>query len=512
MRERIAVQLALRWGDTVVRAARVSPPAAFALGRGGDWELPEEALGAERFELLRCQEGAVTLAVPPRATAWVSETSDTPFRPSPLHALEVGTRASVQLGPLAIDIDVGRESGAPRRFGPFEGLAHQGVSAALHAVAFALLAMLAPPLNADVADVEVFRDRIAFLLHALNAGATAEVGHLRPLGDDDEPAPGRGGDARTAGGTGARAHGEEGSPGSSVGAAAAARVAIAARRDAPDPHLERERTLREAALFGMSLGALATRPSADPDAPTSPWGNHSSEGLDSSSALAPLWGTSIANAFAWGGLALTGTGEGGGGRADAIGLGEIAFGRGAGTGTNAAFGPGVGLGGIGEGAGGMGEGIAIGRFGSLGRGSGTGVGWGRCGDERGDCTGRGHVVKAPSMRCGGFEGRVSDGGCGARVSGRLPPEAIQRVVRANFGRFRLCYEHGLEARPTLRGRVATRFVIGRDGAVGVAVDDGSTLPDEKVVACVVRTFTALSFPRPEGGTVNVVYPLVFEPE
>ena len=51
------------------------------------------------------------------------------------------------------------------------------------------------------------------------------------------------------------------------------------------------------------------------------------------------------------------------------------------------------------------------------------------------------------------------------VSGRLPPEVIQRIVRQNFGRFRLCYENGLRNNPNLQGRVAVRFVIGRDGAV-----------------------------------------------
>ena len=51
------------------------------------------------------------------------------------------------------------------------------------------------------------------------------------------------------------------------------------------------------------------------------------------------------------------------------------------------------------------------------------------------------------------------------VSGRLPPEVIQRIVRQNFGRFRLCYENGLRNNPNLQGRVAVRFVIGREGDV-----------------------------------------------
>src|SRR5262249_36840059 len=49
--------------------------------------------------------------------------------------------------------------------------------------------------------------------------------------------------------------------------------------------------------------------------------------------------------------------------------------------------------------------------------------------------------------------------------GSLPPELIQRTVRQNFGRFRMCYEDGLRRSPSLAGRVAVRFVIGRDGSV-----------------------------------------------
>jgi outer membrane biosynthesis protein TonB len=85
-------------------------------------------------------------------------------------------------------------------------------------------------------------------------------------------------------------------------------------------------------------------------------------------------------------------------------------------------------------------------------------------------------------------------------------------VKANEGRFRFCYEQGLERRPELRGRVTTRFVIARDGSVAVAaaVAAESDLPDEAVVACVVRAFGALSFPEPAGGLVTVEYPYVFD--
>ena len=97
------------------------------------------------------------------------------------------------------------------------------------------------------------------------------------------------------------------------------------------------------------------------------------------------------------------------------------------------------------------------------------------------------------------------------LSGRLPPEVIQRVVRQNFGRFRLCYQQGLSRNPNLEGRVSARFVIDRSGAVTNVANGGSDLPDSAVVSCVISAFYGLSFPQPENGIVTVVYPIVLAP-
>lgn len=99
-----------------------------------------------------------------------------------------------------------------------------------------------------------------------------------------------------------------------------------------------------------------------------------------------------------------------------------------------------------------------------------------------------------------------------KVSSRIPAELIQRTVRQNFGRFRLCYENGLRANPNLAGRVSVRFVIGRDGAVMSASNGGSDLPDAGVVSCVVSAFRGLQFQQGEDASVaTVVYPIVFSP-
>jgi hypothetical protein len=124
---------------------------------------------------------------------------------------------------------------------------------------------------------------------------------------------------------------------------------------------------------------------------------------------------------------------------------------------------------------------------------------------------------APEEPLGGALGGLGGLGAGtarpgaASVNGRLPPEVIQRIVRQNNGRFRLCYENGLRKNPDLKGRVVVKFVIDRSGAVSTVQDGGSDLPDQGVVSCVVRSFGNLTFPQPEGGIVTVVYPIIFTP-
>jgi hypothetical protein len=101
---------------------------------------------------------------------------------------------------------------------------------------------------------------------------------------------------------------------------------------------------------------------------------------------------------------------------------------------------------------------------------------------------------------------------GTDIQGRMPPEVIRRIVRANFPRFRACYEVGLKTNPSLAGTVITRFVIDNSGAVESAASGGGTLGSGTVSACVLGVFRTLSFPAPEGGKVTVTYPINFQPE
>ncbi|HLM73647.1 MAG TPA: AgmX/PglI C-terminal domain-containing protein, partial [Polyangiaceae bacterium] len=231
--------------------------------------------------------------------------------------------------------------------------------------------------------------------------------------------------------------------------------------------MARQQALRDATEFGM-IGLLNSGSGGDPNAPTAPWGRDDSlgndvvpfkGGSDAQAARGNMWGGDIGDASGAAGLGLSGVAEGGGGRGEGLGLGSIGtIGHGAGTGT----------------------------------GQGFGAGHGRLGGA--------HKSSPPQVRMGE-----------TTVNGKLPPPVIQRIVRQNFGRFRICYENGLKNNPNLQGRVAVRFVIRADGEVTNVLNAGSDMPDSSVVSCVVKSFQGLSFPQPEQGIVSVTYPIMFSP-
>jgi hypothetical protein len=315
----------------------------------------------------------------------------------------------------------------------------------------AALAFFVPPMGL-LDDEGIDKDQMFLMQQYLKAAAEREEEEKETEQVSEEDADNK------EGGTGTRAKGEEGSMGKQTSKDTNKRYAVQGPKDNPDPHIARQAALREASEFGL-IGLLNTGAAGDPNAPTAEWGRDTSLGSDEVSAMGNMWGDEIGDAYGAGGLGLSGIGEGGGGRGEGIGLGSIGtLGHGAGTGT----------------------------------GQGFGSGHGRLGGS--------HSTRAPKVRMGATQ-----------VSGRLPPEVIQRIVRQNYGRFRMCYENGLRNNPNLEGRATVRFVIGRDGSVGSVSNGGSDIPDSGVVSCVVRAFYGLSFPQPEGGIVTVVYPIMFSP-
>ncbi|MGH7270130.1 MAG: AgmX/PglI C-terminal domain-containing protein, partial [Polyangiaceae bacterium] len=436
--------------------------------------IPSETLGTTRAPIVVSQGVGAALVILPRSRGYVDVqgqgklsladlVSSGRARPSSEmsgayeYELPPNAKARMEIEGSSLVFQVSAVNAGKRLPVGFMGsmepaaLMFTGLSFLLHMGLVAVFAFFMPHMGSDDSE-DVDRDQILMMQKLLNAAADREQEELQNQ-DVNEVQP-----DQKEGGTGTRAKGEDGSMGNPNTKDSGHKYGVQGPKDNPDPHLAKQAALQEAAQFGM-IGLISTMSGGDPNAPTAPWGREDSSGADEKSARGNMFGDTIGDSFGAGGLGLSGVGEGGGGR---------------------------------------GEGIGLGNFGGLGHGAGMGTGQG-IGNGRGRLGG-GHKVRSPRIREGATQ-----------VNGRLPPEVIQRIVRQNFGRFRLCYENGMRSNPNLQGRVSVKFVIDRSGAVSMTADGGSDLPDQGVVQCVVRGFGNLSFPQPEGGMVTVVYPIMFNP-
>ncbi len=452
-----AVEVRVRWGTQVLSLTHLEAGQGFSIGEGGDFVVPD----ALKTAIVETRMGSSVVIVPPGATATVSARGEHPRAASAGEeiALSDGMSITIELAPVTIEITHVR-AGKKVPVGFLTALASGaaafiGVSFVGHAAIVASLAMFMPSMNTDDAE-GISRDQILKMQAMLDASAEREKEALQnPQTAADDPTGG--------GSQGGEPHkGDSGAAGTTKPVTTQGHMAFKGSDD--HARLARREEL-ELAAFGGLVGIL--RSGAPTTGPSSPWATDTQLGQDADNKIGAMFGADANDAMGYG-LGLWGTGEGGGGK-----------------------GEGVGIDGVGNTVGGGGGGP-----GKWGYGKGDKDGWG---NGRGPGAG-GHVAKAPTIR-----------NPVVTTNGKIPPEVIQRIVRQNFGRFRLCYEAGLRSNPGLSGRVVTKFVIGRDGAVAQAQDGGSDIASQEVVSCVVRSFNALSFPSPEGGIATVTYPIVLSP-
>jgi FHA domain len=470
-----SAEVMVMWGANVLHVTHLTPPRDFYVGEeqsdhlGCDFFVPSEKLGTTRMPLLLVEQGTTYVVIPAGAEGSIElsgqgtlSLADARTRGEPCTALSGAhkfalppkAKAKVELGGFVFHVG-NVTAGKPVKHGVAAGVdknafAYFGLSAMVHASLIAGLAFFMPGMG-FTDDEDLDRSRADMMMQYLRASAERNQEQREEDSQNENT-------KNNEGGTGARAKHEEGAMGNQTSRQHNKRFANAGPKENTDVHLARDRALREAQNYGI-IGLLNAGLAGDPKAPTALFGRETSLGNDEMSAMGNMFGAEIGEAFGQGGLGLTGIGEGGGGRGEGVGLGDIGIGHGC----------------------------------CLGGGQGFGMGHGRL-------TGA-HATKVPRV---GMIGQTT-------VSGRLPPEVIQRIVRQNFGRFRMCYTQGLTNNPNLEGRVAARFVIGRDGAVSNVSNGGSDIPDSGVVQCVLSAFYGLSFPQPEGGIVTVVYPIMLSP-
>ena len=181
---------------------------------------------------------------------------------------------------------------------------------------------------------------------------------------------------------------------------------------------------------------------------------HQGLGGELKSAMGNMFGAAAGDAGGFGGLGLRGSGSGGGGVGDTVGIGGIGTkGRGGGTG---------------------------------GYGSGVGVLGGKKDVDIG-------ITSSEPM-----------------VMGSLDKELIRKVIHANRGQIRYCYESQLNRFPKLNGKVAVKFIISPTGSVSTSSVAQTTVNNAELEACVAGRVRTWQFPKPKGGGVVIVtYPFIF---
>jgi hypothetical protein len=483
-----ALEVMVAWGDCVIGVVHHMPPKTVTLGEANvdgspcDFLVPRERLGFDCLPIVEVTAGVVEITLPGTADGMLEEASGVRVALERLrheavaHPVLAGAqrytlrhleRIVLRLGVFTVTVSATPRLERPKR--AFADSIDKNVLGTFAATLFAVgawmssLAYFVPPMGLED-EASIDDDQVRMIQQYLTANAERNR-VLEELPQETQPD-----DSERGGHAGHRSPGDEGKTGSLVSKNTQGRLGIIGEKTNTDVHLGKAEMLEMARNFGMVelLGSLNTAAS---NGLSSPWGHDVASGRDDVAAMGQLFGASIGDSAGFGGIGLSGTGQGGG----CVG-------------------------------GGCGAGIGMNNVGTIGGGQGY------CDPTKGPCdgmgrgnglgNGRGHRTRPPRIRPNGT----------TIVSGRLPPEVIQRIVRQNYGRFRFCYEQGLVKNPNLAGRVAVRFIIGRDGAVSNAQNGGSDLPDAQVNGCIIQSFYGLSFPAPEGGVVTVSYPIQLQPE
>jgi TonB family protein len=443
------VLVTVGWEAEILAVRRVDRgPVIVGSGAGSIAQVPEEALGARCWTVAVVDGAAVNLHPPQNARVVVERARE---GGGPEDALRAGDVATLWLGRFSVRIEALDRDDVrpiPRSRTGGAALAYVVLAAVVHGglLGWARAAPAESSIDDGASQGQTLRDMI--LAAERRASADAEVTRDGAGLSEGTLVDGHAGDGSRAGG--ARAPGQQGASGSPLSRASGKRFAASAAADAPTP----AREAGDADFTATMVGLIA----ASARAPAAAFGADLASADDPLSSVGSMWAPSLGESFGSAALGLSGIGLGGGGEGEGIGLGTV---------------------------------------GTLGHGAGeAGTGTGGAGAR---LIARGRTFKYNAgYRCYG---------CGVSVSGRLPPEIIQRIIRQNMGRIRLCYETALRKNPSLSGRVTTSFVIGRDGSVSSVRISESTIGNRSVDDCVARAFSSMSFPQPEGGIVTVVYPI-----
>ena len=95
-------------------------------------------------------------------------------------------------------------------------------------------------------------------------------------------------------------------------------------------------------------------------------------------------------------------------------------------------------------------------------------------------------------------------------AGSPTPELIE-AVQEHAEQTRACFDSALRENPKLAGRMRVTIRIERDGRVSAATVTADEIEDGTLRECVIRVFLQPIGVSPEGGCLDAVVPLNFQP-
>ncbi|MBK8254674.1 MAG: AgmX/PglI C-terminal domain-containing protein [Polyangiaceae bacterium] len=488
----LSALVTIRWGDSVIASQRLKMGESANVGaaHGATALIPCDELGVKSALVARVREQGPVAVIP--SGTWGSRERSRSF-PTVIQGpcevpLSSGELVTFGIGAFSITVSActdeqGSWVGATPWYSALLPYRHTAVVAAAHALFIGLSAQAAHAAAFEKSDN--YDDAKSYLASADERSRAVEQ-VVASDGDRNSGQDVNDNDGNGKPGGGEAAQGINGLMGASQSRQIQkTRVAVSGGKSGIQP-LTREEAIADARSFGM-IGVLAANRR---DSNVSRFVKSAEAlGPDDFSAMARLYGSDVGEASGAGGLQLSGVGEGGGGNGKGIGLGTMGM-----------FGHTFGPEGWGTGGGGAPSIGTIGWGGHWGGNWSTGVG-----------IGIGRIGKVGHGPAASYD--LNAGKTAEQPENRLPPDAIRRVVWANHGRFKACYQAARVSNPQLAGSITTRFLIGPGGLVSSAQNLGTDISDSTMVQCVTRAFTSLAFPESPGGApITVTYPLSFSPE
>jgi hypothetical protein len=96
------------------------------------------------------------------------------------------------------------------------------------------------------------------------------------------------------------------------------------------------------------------------------------------------------------------------------------------------------------------------------------------------------------------------------VNATLSPKTVETNVRSRLAQIRVCYEVVLRRDVNVSGKIVVHWTINLGGSAESVSIESDTTNDIELRECIRDLIAGWKFPPPQGGTVEISFPFVFQ--